>query len=623
MTARPFGTWPSPITPALITSDAVALGAPSVDAGARLWLERRPSDGGRSVLVRDGVDLTPPPWNVRSRVHEYGGGAHLAEAGVVLFVNHPDQRVWRIQDGVIRALTPEGPARYADLGLDRARGRVLAVEERHDGAGEPANRLVAIPLAGGDPVPLAAGADFYAAPRLSPDGRRLAWLEWDHPDMPWDAARLMLAEVEPAGGLADPRRMAGGDGVAAAEPRWTEDGDLLFLADPGGWTNLYRWRDGLLGTVVEGDVELGVPHWTFAAQTYDRLADGRIAFLYRHQGRDWLGVLEADAIDAAGWRTVETGFTQITGLVAEGDRLLLVAAAPDRPTAVVSLDPASGAVDVVKSATAVDLPAAVYSRPLSVMVPTGSGVEAHVHYWPPASADFVGPAGTRPPLIVTCHGGPTGVSIAGFDLMRQFWTSRGFAVADVNYRGSAGFGRAYRELLRGAWGVADVEDCVACARTLAERGLADPDRLIVRGGSAGGYTVLAALCFHAVFKAGASYYGVGDLTALASDTHKFEARYLDGLIGPWPAAEALYRARSPVVHADRIGCPVIFFQGLDDRVVPPNQTEATAAALRARGIACEVLMFADEGHGFRKAATIERCLEAELAFYTAVLGLGV
>jgi dipeptidyl aminopeptidase/acylaminoacyl peptidase len=622
----PYGTWGSPVTSEAIVGRSVGLSELAVDGADLYWLESRPSEAGRTVLVRRGADgsqsdLTPAPFNVRTRVHEYGGGAYAVGRGLVCFSDFADGRLYRLEnDGAPTAITPEGPWRYADLVLDIVRARLLCVREDHGADGEPANDLVAVALDGSGVETLAEGADFYAAPRLSPDGTALAWLSWDHPNMPWDESRLWLAELDEAGRPRKPEPVAGGPGVSVFQPAWSPDGRLHYIDDRSGWWNLYRREGSQEENLHPAEIEFGRPLWQFGMEAYGFLDDGRIACRPVTDGLARLSVLGENGPGRGDLRAPDSPFTWIEALKPFAGRIAAIATGPRTPPCVALVDPDSGALEVLKESSSLALDPADVSVGRPVWFETGHGERAQCFYYPPAKAACRAPEGERPPLIVRSHGGPTSSAHSGLSLAIQYWTSRGFAVADVNYGGSTGFGRAYRQRLDGQWGLVDVEDCINAARHLVAQGLADPERLIIRGSSAGGYTTLCALAFHKVFKAGASLYGIGDLKALTDDTHKFESRYLDRLVGPLPGSEALYEARSPIHFTEELDCPVIFLQGLEDKVVPPNQAEAMVAALRAKGLPVAYLAFEGEGHGFRKAATIKRALEAELYFYGRVFG---
>lgn len=618
----PHGEWPSPLAAERVGGGTLRLEQPLFADGAVYWVEGRPGEGGRCALLRavpgaEPEELVPAPFSVKNRALETGGGACAVQGERLWFTNDADRCIYqRDGAGAIRRLTPEAADRYADLQYDARRERLIVVREDHAAPGEPALSLASIAAGTGARLTLHEGYDFYSSPRLSPDGRQLAWLAWRHPDMPWDATELWLADFGSDGGLQNPRRVAGGPGESVLQPEFSPDGVLHFVSDrAGGWWNIHRLEAGRVRPVTRERAEFAMPRWAFGMRHYGFLADGSLLAAFT---RDGLWQLARVARDGRLQR-IELPFTSIEHLHVGPGGAALLGGAADRPLTVARLD-AGGRFAPLRQAAALDLPPRALSRPEPLSFPTAGGETAHALYYPPASADYRGPAGGRPPLLVKCHGGPTGATSSTLDLKIQFWTSRGFAVLDVNYRGSTGYGRAYREKLYGQWGIADVEDCLAGARHLAERGLADPARLLISGSSAGGFTVLAALTFHELFAAGASYYGIGDLEACMRDTHKFESRYGDRLIGPLPEARATYRARSPLLHAERLRRPVIFFQGTEDRVVPPAQSETMHAALRDNGVTTALLLFEGEAHGFRSAASIARALNAELAFYGAVLG---
>ncbi|HYU11850.1 MAG TPA: S9 family peptidase [Stellaceae bacterium] len=632
----PYGAWRSPITSELIVGEALGLGEIRVDGGDIYWIEGRPSEGGRNVLVRrapDGqiADLTPAPFSVRSRVHEYGGGAMTVHRGFVYFTNFADQRLYQQAGGMppTPLTPPPDPSqggirwRYADGLIDAARQRWIGVREEHGEGGRVDNTLVAIDLAMPGPGQvLAEGEDFYASPALSPDGNRLAWLSWNHPNMPWVGNRLWLAEIAEDGRLMAPRLVAGGDSESIFQPQWSPDGVLYFVSDRSGWWNLYRCdpeEDGGARPLCPRAAEFGQAQWAFGQSTYAFLSADQLACAYSEAGHDRLARLDIAAQKLTPLALPYSDFGQVRAF---GDHIVCRAGSPADAPAVVLIDTANGAVEVLRrSAKAVDEGdlRSYVSMPRHLAFPTEKGLTAYAHYYPPHNPDHAAPSGEKPPVVVKCHGGPTASASSVLDLRIQYWTSRGIAVLDVDYGGSTGYGRAYRERLKGAWGVVDVDDCVNATRYAIAEGLADGERAVITGGSAGGYTVLAALACRDVFKGGASYYGVSDVAALARDTHKFESRYLDWLIGPYPERADLYRERSPLTHADRLRCPVIFFQGAEDRVVPPNQTEMMVEALRRRGIPVGYLLFAGEQHGFRRAETIKRALDAELYFYAALV----
>ena len=630
----PYGSWKSPITSDLIVAQSISLSDVRLDGGNIYWLEGRPQEQGRSVVVRAAAgaapaDMIPAPFNARTRVHEYGGGAWTVRDATVIFSNFADGRLYRLAPdaSVPQPLTPEPPARdrqwrFADGVIDHRRNRWIGVREDHTAGGEPVNTIVAVDLGGGGDAGrmLASGHDFYASPRLSPDGNWLAWLAWDHPNMPWNGTLLYLAAIGPDGAPGDPQLIAGGATESIFQPEWSPDGArLAFVSDRSGWWNLYAFElaTRAIRALAPMAAEFGAPQWVFGMATYAFAAPDRIVCTYTQAGLGRLAVLD---LPRGTLRALDTPFTEFGSVRADGDRVVFRAGAPDHPASIVMLDLGSGRHTVLKQGTdileRVDLHLADYlTKAESVEFATTDGETAFGLFYPPHNPDYAGPAGELPPLLVKCHGGPTSAASSTLNMGIQFWTSRGIAVLDVNYRGSTGFGRAYRDRLRLAWGIAEVDDCVHGARFLAERGRVDGKRCVISGGSAGGYTTLAALTFRDFFQGGASYYGVSDATALARDTHKFESRYLDWLIGPYPQEEARYRERSPLYHADRLSKPVIFFQGDEDAVVPPNQTEAMVEALRRKGNPVGYFLFAGEQHGFRKSANIQRCLDAELAFY--------
>jgi dipeptidyl aminopeptidase/acylaminoacyl peptidase len=627
-TVAPYGSWRSPIDAPLVARAGRRLAAATLAGdGAVWWAEGRPAEGGRVVLMRRPAgagpeEVTAAAFNVRTRVHEYGGGAWtLAGEDLVLFSNFADQRLYRQRLGEEAvAITPE-PAteaglRYADCRLAPDGRTVVCVREVH-GSGEAKNQIVALALdRGGEPAVLAAGRDFYSFPRISPDGAWLAWTCWDHPNMPWDGTELWLAPLDD---VADARLVAGGPQESIFQPEWDPEGRLHFVSDRGGWGNLYRAEGETVERLTAEEAELGHAQWLFDGATYAFLADGSIACVRCDRGEENLVLLESGAARPRdlGLPYTSFGFPSLSG---RGTELAFAAAAPGSETAIVRFDLASGRLEVVRPASEESIDPAYVSAPRAIEFPTSGGETAFGFYYPPTNADFAAPAGELPPLIVQSHGGPTSHATPFLDREYLFWTSRGIGVVDVNYRGSSGHGRPYRQRLRGGWGVLDTDDCIAAARHLAASGEVDGERLAIRGGSAGGYATLCALVFHDEFATGASYYGVADTETLAKDTHKFESRYLDGLIGPYPERADLYRERSPIHFVERLRAPVILFQGLEDEVVPPSQAETMVAALKQNGVPHAYLAFAGEAHGFRRSETEIRCLEAELCFYGRILG---
>jgi len=625
-----YGSWKSPITSDLIVADAVSLSEAFATPDAFYWLEGRPKEGGRSVIVRmgageeRGTDIIPPLFSARTRVHEYGGGAWTVFGDTLLFSNdlRDDRRLYRLgrEDAAPVPLTEAGPWRYADGIVDIRRNRWIGVREDHT-TEPPINSLVAIDLSSvGPSKPLAEGNDFYASPRLSPDGRCLAWITWNLPAMPWNGSKLAIAEIARDGRLRPEAIIAGGDHESVMQPEWLPDGSaLIFVSDRSGWWNLYRYdlNSAQTAPLWPLEAEFGQPLFILGMSSYALVGEDRIVCSLIRKGLAQLAELN---IRTGKNRIIATPYTEIGSVRAAGNRLVFRGGASDLPTSVVALDLNSGTMEVIARATAMlddpELkPYVSGGRPIEFK--TSGGHTAHGFYYSPSNPSFEAPADEKPPLLVRCHGGPTAAASPALDLRIQYWTSRGVAFLDLNYRGSTGFGRAYRDQLHGAWGDVDVDDAEAGARHLADEGLVDSARMAITGGSAGGFTVLSALAFRHVFAGGASYYGVSDLARLARDTHKFEARYLDWLIAPYPEGEEIYSARSPAEHAERVSVPVIFFQGNEDKVVPKDQTERMVAALRARGVPAGYLLFSGEQHGFRKAESIKRALDAELYFYAA------
>jgi dipeptidyl aminopeptidase/acylaminoacyl peptidase len=622
----PYGSWKSPITSDLIVQGFIGLGQIVLDAEDIYWIESRPTEGGRNCIVcrtPDGqiTSMTPPNFNARTRVHEYGGGDFVVADGTIYFSNFDDQRLYLQSPGSApRPLTPAVDMRYADPVVDRARGRLVAVREDHTGAGEAVNSLVGIDLYDEKAAQqvLVMGNDFYSSPRLSPDGTRLAWLRWNHPNMPWDGCELWAAEFQPDGTLGLAERVAGGLSESVFQPEWSPDGVLHFVSDMSGWWNLYRvGPNNSVEALCQMDAEFGVPQWVFGMSTYAFESADRILCTFVVGGESRFGILETTT---GGLREVDTPNTDISSVRALSGRGVFRGGSPTEASAVVQLHLATGTAEVVRQASDIEIDRGYLSVPQAIEFPTGEGLTAHGFFYPPFNREFRSPEGEAPPLLVKSHGGPTAATSTSLSLGIQYWTSRGIAVLDVNYGGSTGYGRAYRERLNGKWGIVDMDDCVNGARFLVKSGLADGARCAIDGGSAGGYTTLCALTFSDAFKAGASHFGVSDLEELIKDTHKFEARYLDGLIGPYPERADLYRERSPINYTDRLACPVIFFQGLEDKVVLPNQAEMMVDALRAKRLPVAYVPFEGEQHGFRRAENIKRALDGELYFYSRVFG---
>jgi len=689
--STPYGEWPSPIAPEDVAEGGRGFADVRLADGRAYWLERRPSEGGRGVLCRtalgsgdreapedgDGAvtELTPAEFDARTLVHQYGGGDFAVTGDTLVAASMDDQRLYRLPaDGSANPvpITPE-PAeplalRYADPSVAPDGETVYAVRERHVGPGaddEPVNEIVRLPLrpesapsaggdagAGGDedraipdPTVVAAGSDFYAAPRPAPDGDRLAYLRWDHPNMPWDGTELVVADLDGSGEPVDGSQRVdlGGPNESVCSPAWSPEGVLHAVSDRTGWWNLYRIDGGDAENLCPADAEFGVPMWTLGISTYAFLDDGRIATLYTEAGEPSLRLLDPATAGLVDPDLPYSSFRP-TSIRSDGDRVAFLGHRPDAPSAVVAWTPpdgdgadgaggaggsesdgAGGSTARLRESTDDPIDPAYVSTPRPVTLPTGDAVGAdnavaHAHYYPPHNPDVTPPEGELPPLVVTVHGGPTSRSDATLSASTQFLTTRGIAVLDVNYRGSTGYGRAYRDALDGEWGVRDTLDCVNGARYAADEGLADPDRLAISGGSAGGFAVLSALAFHDAFDAGASYYGVADLRALSEETHKFESRYLDGLVGPLPEADETYRERSPLTHAAGISAPLLLLQGGEDEVVPPAQAASMIDALVANETPYAYVEFPEERHGFRDADNIAQAHAVELAFYGEAFG---
>ena len=621
----PYGAWRSPVTSGLVALSGIALQEVLVDGDDVYWIEGRPQEGGRCVVVRrerDGTvsDLTPAPFNVRTRAHEYGGGAALIAGGVLYFSNYANSLLYRQEGGNAPVAITQNPgARYADMQHDAARGRLIAVREMHGAGPEPVTTLIAVALDGTDEeTVLVSDADFYSTPRLSPDGRELAWLSWNHPNLPWMGTELWVGTFDAQGQIIDRRRVAGSESESIFQPEWSPDGTLYFISDRSGWWNLHREKNGAVEAVLPMEAEFGRAQWVFGMSTYGWISASQLVCAYFQNGVAHLAVVDAATGACTRLRSPYTEYSQVR---VRGGEVYMLAGAPDQSTSLVRFDLASGSFEVLRRSSAAAEDGALrsyFSIPRFVEFPSGSRT-AFGWYYPPTNPDYVPLPGETPPLIVKSHGGPTSSASSTLSLRTQYWTSRGYAVLDVDYGGSTGYGRAYRNLLHKQWGVVDVEDCLNGMRYLAAQGLADGNRAMITGGSAGGYTTLCALTFGDAFRSGASHYGVSDLVALACETHKFESRYMEWLIGAYPAEAELYRDRSPIHFTDRLSVPVIFFQGEDDKIVPPNQSSLMAEAIRKKGLPVGYFLFQGEGHGFRKAENIQRALDAELYFYDSLI----
>ena len=627
-TAEAYGSWESPITTELMVSSSIGLSEARIFNSTLFWLESRPQEQGRSAIVRlvndKPEDILPKPYNCRTTVHEYGGSCYLPTRDGVFFVNFSDQQIWRVSEkGVVHQLTRKDGYRFADLAYCSKEKRLVAIAEEHRSSfNEPVNSLASIDIVTGDVITLhggdKSGEDFYASPSFSPDGGTLTWLTWNHPDMPWDSTRLWLADINTQGKLSNAKSIAGGAGESLFQPEWSPAGELFFVSDKTNWWNIYRWQKDTAVPVCPLDAEFGKPQWQFGMTSYGFIDKSTIICSYKQAGSDTLALID---IESGKLTAIPRPHSSYGSLRAVDGQVCYIAQSPTEFPVLIQCDKQHGFVEnPIRSSSSISLDKDHFSIGESICYPTANGQQAYGFFYPPKSADFRGLENELPPLIVMIHGGPTSSTQNDLALKIQFWTNRGFAVLDVNYRGSTGFGRQYRDALKGQWGVADVEDCDFGVRYLVGENKVDSERVAIRGGSAGGYTTLAALALTDTFKAGASLYGVTDLAALATDTHKFESRYLDSLIGPWPEQKDLYASRSPINHADSINSPVIFLQGLDDKVVPPSQAEAMVAALERNGVRATYVPFEGESHGFRKSENIRRAFDLELNFYGEVFG---
>ncbi|HXS02386.1 MAG TPA: S9 family peptidase [Pyrinomonadaceae bacterium] len=622
----PYGSWKSPITSDLIVEGSVGLSQPLFDGDDIYWMEMRPKEAGRNVIIKrsptgTSVDVNPPPFNARTRVHEYGGGDYLVNNGIVCFSNFSDQRLYRqdAPEATPQALTAPGEMRYADSCLDQTRGRLICVREDHTPKDtEAVNSIVSVNLEPGNDhgTVLVEGNDFYSTPRISPDGSQLAWLTWNHPNMPWDGCELWVGEFAEDGALSSTRWVAGGAAESIFQPEWSPDGVLYFASDRSGWWNLERiTADGGIERVCQSKAELGMPQWVFAMSAYAFASNETLVCSHVDQGVSTFATIDT----STGKLTpIDCPYTDIQFLRAANGQAVFRGGSPTDVGAIVKFDLGTRQFETLRKSNDLEVYPRYFSVPRAIEFPTEGGLTAHGFFYPPQNPDYRAPDNEKPPLIVKSHGGPTSAASTALSLSIQYWTSRGFAVLDVNYGGSTGYGRQYRERLNRKWGIVDVDDCVNGARYLAERGEVDGNRLIITGGSAGGYTTLGALTFRKVFKAGASHFGISNLESMARDTHKYESQYLTGLLGPYPQRKDIYYDRSPINFPERLSCPVIFFQGLEDKVVPPDQAETMVDAIRGKGIPVSYVAFAGEQHGFRQAKNIKRALDGELYFYSRV-----
>ncbi|WKA54746.1 S9 family peptidase [Planococcus shixiaomingii] len=624
-TTSPYGSWKSPITAELITQDTVTLESVAFYGEDIYWIEELPAEAGRNTVMKKSKDgnvteLTPAPFNVRSRVHEYGGAPFLAHQSQLFFSNFEDNLLYlRQENGSIHPITSDSNHRYADASIDASHGRLYWVREDHtESAIFAETTIVAMDLDGNNEIVIVSGNEFYSNPRISPDAKQLAYLTWNHPNMPWDETELWTADLNDDGSVSNAKRVAGGTNESIIQPVWSPDGVLYFLSDRSNWWNIMRLNNGEVEEVCPMEAEFGSPSWIFGKSDYDFIDETTIIASYVQNGRQHLAKIDVQNGTVS---PVETGFSLFYSIHSNGQKITFIAASPTQFPRVVRVDLDGKQVEEIRLSSSLTLDENYLSLPEPIEFPTEGGKTAHAIYYRPKNADYMAPADEKPPLLVHVHGGPTSASPAILDLaFTQYWTSRGFAVVDVNYGGSTGYGREYRERLRGNWGIVDVQDCANAVRYLVEQGEVDSNRVAIAGGSAGGYTTLASLAFTDVYKAGASYFGLSELEVFATETHKFESRYMDSMLGPYPEAKQVYYDRSPINFTDQLSCPVIFFQGLDDKIVPPNQAELMVEALKEKGLPVAYLAFEGEGHGFRMDQNIKRSIEGELYFYSKVFG---
>ena len=642
----PYGSWKSPITAEMLISGGKRrLNEIKIDGSDIYWLDGRPAEAGRIVIMRrtaDGTveDLTPAPFNSRNAVHEYGGGSYAVRNRTIYFTNWEDQRIYsQIDGGKLRPLTAEPPfprsIRYADLTITTNGKYILCVRETHhqDGA-EAINEIAAIDTATGEQKTIATGRDFYCAPRSCPSHDGIAWTEWDHPNMPWDGNTLVSSSFnQDDATISTTAPIAGQQDESIVQPTWGPNGLLHFVTDRTGWWNIHAWKDGEPVNLRHEESDHGRPDWQFAFTSYAHLPDNKIALGKGGVTDGSIVLINSGVPPLAGemsggqrglansTHSIEIPYSEISFITAgpDGTTILFVGASPTAEPAIISLDLETEHCSTIYAPSDIDIDRGYLSTPHHIIFPTTDNGQAHAFCYEPTNKDFTAPDGELPPLVTICHGGPTSASGTGLDLSTHYWTSRGFAVVDVNYRGSSGYGKVYRDALKGKWGIYDTDDCIAAAQHLIDQNLVDKDRVIIRGGSAGGYTTINALTFHNFFAAGAALYGIADLMVFIGDTHKFESRYLDSLVGPYPEEAQRYHDRSAINFMDQLATPMIILQGLEDEIVPPSQAEIMVNALESKGLPYAYIGFPGEQHGFRQAANIIRAQQAELHFYGKVL----
>ncbi len=632
----PHGNWPSEISAELIVSGSISIDEPKLTSKSIYYIERRPQENGRCVIVKvtdnQSIDILPAPFSARSRVHEYGGGSYWVDDDQLFFINNSDQDIYSIKNTQITRITNTKNKRFADFSYDKKLNRLISICETHHDS-QTINSIVSIDVTNGEELTLEKGNDFYASPRLNACASQLCWQSWNYPNMPWDGNQLWLADINNNGHVINKKHIAGTDTISVFQPQWSPDDVLHFISDDTGWWHLYRYLEtepsSEITQLTEGEKEFGLPQWVFAQSSYAFISNTQIICCYQSQGKATLSILSL--AEQAKLTTIESSWQEFSSIVAsnnsiDNNRVCFIAAASQCFPQLVSAtlnDNKSPVLSssVIKTSSQLPVPDKYYSKARTITFTNRYKQTVYANYYPPTNPAYQADKKDLPPLIVICHGGPTGQASIALDPKKQFWTSRGFALLDVNYSGSTGFGRDYRLRLNNKWGKLDVEDCCDAALYAASQGLADKNHLIIRGSSAGGFTVLAALTFEQVFSAGASYYGISELTSLASDTHKFESHYLDRLIGPYPETKILYEQRSPINSTEQLNCPVIFFQGIEDKVVPKEQAEKMFDALNEKGLPVAAQYFEGEQHGFRKAETIMQSLENELSFYQLIFDL--
>ncbi len=627
-TIAPYGSWQSQISAKSIVSDSISLGEIFVSNENIFWQEMRPSEGGRYTIMHQSMsgtkhELIPKSYNVRTRVHEYGGGAFLIDEDDVYFSNFSDQQIYKTTITGDRPfqITNEPTFRFANGIKDSKNNRIIYIAEKHDGKNEPVNSIVSVDLNNSGAITtITSGADFYSSPVISPDGVTLAWIQWNHPNMPWDSTELYIADLED-GYIRNPRKLLG-NGESICHPTWSPNGILYYVSDVSGWWNIHKYENGASHNLTPFDGEFAQAQWNLGVSFYDFINDNQIICAYNKSGFWKIGLLDTITYDLNDIDTVAK-FTEInrSGLKASNNRVLFTLGSPDTPYALYLYQPNDlQKLKKIQESTPNEIDAAHFSKPQAVSYTTFAEKDCHAFYYPPHNTTYEAPGSTKPPLIILSHGGPTGATSNTLDFSIQYWTNRGFAILDVNYRGSTGYGTEYRKALNGNWGISDVDDCVSGGMYLVSKGLVDPEKIAIRGGSAGGFTTLACLTFTDFFKAGASYYGVSDLIGLAEETHKFESRYLDSMVGKYPEEIQKYIERSPINHTNNLSCPVILFQGLEDKIVLPNQSQKMYSSLKSQGIPVSYMEFENEQHGFRNSENIIRSLEAEFYFYSRVFG---